>query len=79
VGRTNIGPTDGLDAHAWLVRTMLPTTAHAAHNRKPTASPTPSRRRSMPSPCLLRRISCRQDTERDRNGTVRDLAGPAYH
>jgi hypothetical protein len=69
----------GLDGEAGP-EAMTPTNApHAATTSHAATSVTPRWRRFIPSPCLLPRMVCGQDTDRDQKRTVRDAARPAYH
>ena len=58
---------------------MCPRAPHAAINTNAAASVSPRWRRSMPFPCLLPRMSGKQDTERDRKRTARGLVSATYH
>jgi hypothetical protein len=69
----------GLDGEAGP-EAMTPTNApHAATTSHAATSVTPRWRRFIPSPCLLPRMFCGQDTDRDQKRTVRDVARRAYH
>src|SRR5205814_8728238 len=63
----------------WVPAGASPSEPQAASSSNAAASVSPRWRRSMPFPCLLPRISAKQDTERDGKRTDRGWAGPAYH
>ena len=79
-----VGVGEGCGRAAWTGSThesvpMPARDAQAASSTNAAASVSPRWRRSMPFPCLLPRISPREDTERDGKRTVRGFLTPAYH